>query len=605
MAEERAQRRLAAILAADVVGYSRLMEQDEDGTLAALAARRKAILEPLFAKYRGRVVRLMGDGTLAEFASAVDAVQCAVEIQKTMKEANATLPEDRAIVLRVGLNLGDVVVEDSDLYGDGVNVAARLEAMAEPGGICLSAAIHQQVERLLPFAFRDLGDQALKNIARPVRVFCIAIDDGAGGVSRTWTPTGPTSSAQSKPSVAVLPLTNMSGDPEQEYFSDGITEDIITELSRNRSLVVIARHSSFAFRGKATGVQQIGRELGANYVLEGSVRKLHDRIRLNVQLIDATTGNHVWSERYDRDLRDLFFVQDEIVATIVATLSMQVLTAAIEQTRHKPPSDWRAYDHVLMGAWKWEQDPSSEENLIKAMALFQRAIEMDPLYARAYAWVAVCYNRLAKYANRGDHNEYAKARRMCREYAEKALSLDSSDSMALRVLGWSYIWSGRFTEGERLFERAYAMDPHLTYVAMTYVTALVYLGKPEQAIALAETTIRQDPRHRESCLYDLAEACFFSRRNSDAVAVFDRLTDENLSENRAVVVAAYAYADRLDQAHCHAQRYIDELRANWKGNSSADLAEHLTWEFQYFHPQRRPEDARYLQDGLRKAGLPA
>src|SRR5215467_8182454 len=248
MAEERVQRRLAAILAADVVGYSRLIEQDEAGTLEALKGRRKAILEPLLAKCHGRVVRLMGDGTLAEFASAVDAVQCAVDIQKAMKEANATLPEDRAIVLRVGLNLGDVVVEDGDLYGDGVNVAARLEAMADPGGICLSAAIHQQVERLLPFAFKDLGDQALKNIARPVRVFCIADDQEARRAPRTGDPIGRTFSLPSKPSVAVLPFANLSGDSEQQYFSDGMTEDITTELSRFRQLFVIARHSSFQYR---------------------------------------------------------------------------------------------------------------------------------------------------------------------------------------------------------------------------------------------------------------------------------------------------------------------------------------------------------------------
>src|SRR5262250_2297353 len=299
MAEERVQRRLAAILAADVVGYSRLMEQDEAGTMAALADRRKAILEPLFAKYRGRVVRLMGDGTLAEFASAVDAVQCSVDIQKAMREANSRLPEDRAIVLRVGLNLGDVVVEDGDLYGDGVNVAARLESMADPGGICLSAAIHQQVERLLPFAFRDLGDQALKKIARPVRVYCIADDDAAKGA-----PSGRTFPVQSRPSVAVLPFVNMSGDPEQEYFSDGITEDIITELSRFRQLFVIARNSSFQYRDKAKDLGRIGRELGVQYVVEGSIRTSGGRVRITAGAVEVATRNQLWTEHYDRDLQD-------------------------------------------------------------------------------------------------------------------------------------------------------------------------------------------------------------------------------------------------------------------------------------------------------------
>src|SRR5215475_10237838 len=292
MAEERAQRHLAAILVADVVGYSRLMEQDEAGTMAALADRRRAILEPLFTKYRGRVIRLMGDGTLVEFASAVDAVQCAVDIQRAMKEANATLSEDRAIVLRVGLNLGDVVVKDGDLYGDGVNVAARLEAMADPGGICLSAAIYQQVERLLPFAFRDLGDQALKNIARPVHVYCIADNGEMGDSRRTGTPSGRTFSSQSKLSVAVLPFVNMSGDPEQEYFSDGITEDIISGLTHFGSLLVIAHNSSFQYRERPD-LRQVGRELGVQYAVEGSVRKAGNRIRISAQLLDTTTGRHL------------------------------------------------------------------------------------------------------------------------------------------------------------------------------------------------------------------------------------------------------------------------------------------------------------------------
>src|SRR5262249_30988812 len=296
-----------------------------------------------------RVVRLMGDGTLAEFASAVDAVQCAVNIQKAMREANSKLPEDRAIVLRVGLNLGDVVVEDGDLYGDGVNVAARLEAIADPGGICLSAAIHHQVERLLPFAFRDLGDQALKNIARPVRVYCVADDDGTGGAPRTGTPTGRTFSVQSKPAIAVLPFVNMSGDQEQEYFSDGITEDIITELSRSRSFFVIARNSSFHYKGRSPKVQDVGRELGAHYVVEGSVRRSGDRIRVTAQLVDANSGVHLWAERYDRKIDDIFSVQDEIVAAIVAMIPGRIEYARVERAFRTPVGSLAAYDYVLRG----------------------------------------------------------------------------------------------------------------------------------------------------------------------------------------------------------------------------------------------------------------
>src|SRR5262249_1763607 len=322
------------------VGYSRLMEQDEAGTLAALTDRRRAILEPLFAKYRGRVVRLMGDGTLAEFASAVDAVQCAVDIRKARREANAPLSEDRAIVLRVGLNLGDVVVEGDDLYGDGVNIAARLEAMAEPGGICLSAAIHQQVERLLPFAFTDLGDQALKNIARPVRVYAIADDDGAEIARRTAAGRAPT---LAKPSIAVLPFVNMSGDPEQEYFSDGITEDIITDLSKVSTLNVLSRNTTFTLKGKAVDIGQIAQRLKVGYVVEGSVRKAGGRVRITAQLIDAGRDSHVWGERYDRELKDIFALQDEIVQAIVAALKVRLLPAEKRAIESRSTHDSKAY----------------------------------------------------------------------------------------------------------------------------------------------------------------------------------------------------------------------------------------------------------------------
>src|SRR4029079_11195656 len=308
MVEERTQRRLAAILAADVVGFSRLMEADESGTMAALKVRRKDVLDPLVAQYQGRIFKTIGDGVLIEFASAVNAVQCAAELQQGMAVSNSGKPEDRHIVLRIGVNLGDVLVEGVDLYGDGVNIAARLETIAEPGGILVSSTAHEHVGTKVKVGFKDMGLQALKNIAQPVRAYRV-----------TGTPTievAAPKSVSDKPSIAVLPFVNMSGDPEQEYFSDGLTEDIITELSRFKKLLVIARNSSFTFKGQAVDVKEIGRKLGARYVVEGSVRRAGNRIRISAQLLESATGNHLWAERYDREMEDIFAVQDELVRAI-------------------------------------------------------------------------------------------------------------------------------------------------------------------------------------------------------------------------------------------------------------------------------------------------
>jgi adenylate cyclase len=336
------ERKLAAILAADVVGYSRLMAQDETGTLSALKARRKEVLEPLVARYKGRTFKVAGDGALIEFASAVNAVECAVELQRGMAEANSGAPEDRHIVLRIGVNLGDVMVEGGDLYGDGLNIAARLEGITEPGGILVSGTTYDHAKNKVKAVFEDLGVQALKNITEPVRVFRVR-PDGVGEAQR------PAVALPDKPAIAVLPFTNMSGDPEQEYFSDGITEDILTELSRFRSLLVIARNSSFAFKGKATKVEEIAKELRVAYVVEGSVRKAAGRIRITAQLIDAANGTHLWAERYDRDLEDIFAVQDEVVRTVVASVAGRVDVAGAEVAKRKPPESLVAYDYVLRG----------------------------------------------------------------------------------------------------------------------------------------------------------------------------------------------------------------------------------------------------------------
>src|SRR5262245_1220032 len=366
MAEERIQRRLAAILAADVVGYSRLVEQDEAGTLATLKARRKQILEPLVAKHQGRVFKVAGDGVLVEFASAVNAVQCAIDLQQEMAAANDGQREDRQIILRIGVNLGDVIVEGSDLCGDGVNIAARLEAVAEPGGILVSAPAFDFVRNKVKVGFGDLGAQTLKNITEPVRAYRVT---GTPAVA-----VAAPKAVSDKPSIAVLPFANMSGDPEQEYFSDGIVEEIITALSRMRSLFVVARNSSFYYKGRPINVRQVGRELGVRYVLEGSVRKAANRLRISGQLIDAETGAHLWADRFDGDMEDIFDLQDQVTAKVVGAIAPKLDEAEIERIRSKPTENFDAYDHFLRGMaglHRWSREGNDE-----ALAHFYRALEL-------------------------------------------------------------------------------------------------------------------------------------------------------------------------------------------------------------------------------------
>jgi TolB-like protein/class 3 adenylate cyclase len=380
MAEQRTQRRLAAILAADVVGYSHLIEQDELGTLTALKRRRTSILQPLVEEHHGRIIKVMGDGVLVEFASVVNAVACAFELQKRMAAANEAVPENRHIVLRVGINLGDVVVEGGDLYGDGIIVAARLQEVAPPGGICVTGKVYDEVRRKLDVTFEDAGEQTLKNIADALHVYRI----GGSRVSEIQPRHLP---LPDKPSIAVLPFTNLSGDAEQQYFSDGITEDIITELTRYRQLFVIARNSSFAFRDKPVEITEVGRRLGVHYVVEGSVRKGAGRVRITAQLIDSATGNHLWAERYDRDVEDVFAVQDDVTQSIVAALFGQVQDAGAQRAKRKRPESYAAYDYLLRGLEL--QQRQGKENLSAARHMLAKAIEIDPNLAVAYAYMAL------------------------------------------------------------------------------------------------------------------------------------------------------------------------------------------------------------------------
>ncbi len=380
------ERRLVAILAADVVGYSLLMGEDETGTLERLKALRKELVQPRITEHSGRIVKLMGDGLLAEFPSVVEAVQCAIEIQREMIGRETDVPNDQRIKLRIGVNLGDIIFEGSDIYGDGVNVAARLEGLAKPGGVCVSGAAFDAVEGKINLAIEDMGLQKVKNIAKPVRVYRVTAGEGSDNIAIQMQDA---LTLPDKPSIAVLPFNNMSGDPEQEYFSDGITEDIITELSRFRELFVIARNSSFSFRNKTVKVQQIAADLGVRYVLEGSVRAARDQIRVTAQLIDAETGHHIWSERYNREITDLFTLQDEIVQTVAGTVAGRLQLTAEDRAVRKPIESLEAYDYTLRGQ---SIIADTRENNLRARQAYEKAIELDPIFARAYVGLALSYN---------------------------------------------------------------------------------------------------------------------------------------------------------------------------------------------------------------------
>ena len=446
------ERRLAAILAADMVGYSRLMEADETGTLARLRTHRLELIDPAIAKNKGRIIKTTGDGMLVEFQSVTEAVQCAVEVQQRMARRNADVAPARWIQFRIGINLGDVIVEGDDILGDGVNVAARLEALAEPGGICVSAAVRDQVGTRLDLAFTDLGEQAVKNIARPIHAYAIVLDGSAPATAAT--PAATAGSAAAKPSIAVLPFANMSGDPEQEFFADGLTEDIITELSRFRDLLVISRNSAFVHKGKPVRVPAVAQEFGVQYVVEGSVRKAGNRVRVTVQLIDALADRHVWAERYDRELADIFAIQDEITAAITATLPGRVEAATHERTHRKPTANMVAYECVLAG--KVLHHRSTPTDNAEAQLLLDRALALDPDYAHAHAWKACVLGQT--WVNGWCADREATWDRVVAELGT-ALALDDHDSDVHRILAAVSLTHGDHDQAAYHQERAPGAEP--------------------------------------------------------------------------------------------------------------------------------------------------
>jgi len=471
------ERRLTAILAADVVGYSRLMGADEAGTLAALKAVRTELIDGKIAQHQGRIVKLTGDGILAEFPSVVNALACASEVQRGVRERNTDVPQNRRIEFRVGVNVGDVIVEGDDIYGDGVNVASRLESVADPGGITVSQAVRDHVGNRLDLAFEDRGEEKLKNIEKPVHVYSVILEDANDG--------NMTSMKQDRPSIAVLPFNNMSGDPEQEYFSDGITEDIITDLSKVSGLSVIARHSSFSYKGKPLKVQQIGRELGVDFMLEGSVRKAGARVRVTGQLVNCKKGSHVWAERFDRDLTDIFAIQDEITHAIVEQLKVRLLPQEREAVEQIPTENVEAYTYCLRGRDFYRRYIKHYLQLGRRM--FAKAVDLDPLYARAYAGMADCDSFL-RYYYRFDISTDSIL-----TLADKALSLDEALPEAHASRGFALLLAHRPDEAVAEFERAIALDPSSFEAHYLYGRLCHGQGKMEKTAALFERAAEINP----------------------------------------------------------------------------------------------------------------
>jgi TolB-like protein len=588
MAEERTHRRLAAILAADVVGYSRLMEADEVATLAALKARRRGVLDPLVAKHQGRIFKTTGDGVLVEFASAVNAVQCAVDLQRSMTEANTEQPDDRQIVLRIGINLGDVVVEGSDLYGDGINIAARLESIAEPGCILISSTAHDHVGTKIKVAFEDLGAQKLKNIAQPVRAYRVT-----GTPVITITPPKLTAD---KPSIAVLPFTNMSGDPEQQYFSDGMTEDIITEISQFHDLLVIARNSSFQYRDKAADVKRIGRELGAQFVVEGSVRKIGSRVRITAQLIDAGTGNHLWADRYDRDLADVFALQEELAHAIAATAGGRVQAAARRRATQLNPAGLTAYDLVLRATALKLKNTKSDS--LQARALAQRAIEIDPTNARAHAlYAAITFNIWMAHWMAERDSLFKDTYR----HAEHAVALDDSDSIVRCTLGFVKVFAREYEEARVHLEKGLAGNPNDTEARLFYAVYLVATGQADAAIDQLDLAKRQNPFDLSWAPWIGGIAYFSARRYDDAIALLNQIP-EPINEIRGWLAACYAQVGRLAEAKASLDEFLRIARhdmAVYPGDRLQD------WE-SYWHAAMEYRDRRdfdHLFEALHKAGL--
>jgi TolB-like protein/class 3 adenylate cyclase len=590
MPEDRVDRRLAAIWAGDVAGYSRLMGVDEEGTLRQLKAHRKELVDPKVTEHRGRIVKTTGDGLLVEFVSVVDAVRCAVDIQRGMIERNASVPADKRIEFRIGINVGDIIIDGDDIFGDGVNVAARLETLADPGGIMVSSVVHDQVRDKLSFGFDDMGEQSVKNIARPIGVHRVSLAETAP-LAAAQSPTTASKSepaSSNRPSIAVLPFANMSGDPEQEYFADGISEDIITGLSKLRWFFVIARNSSFTYKAKAVDVKRAARELGVRYVLEGSVRKGGNRVRITAQLIDAATGNHIWADRYDGDLTDVFALQDEITKKVVAAIEPKLLEAEGIRSQNRSPEDLGAWDMVIHANslfWRLTK-PEGEA----AIAILRKAVERYPDYAPAHSMLAFAMltSRLLGWTL------VAPQVKEVATLAARAAELDDSDPWAHLALGYAAHMMRRTDDAAREYQRAIDLNPNFAAAHGYLGYTLAMAGRPDEAIGYLEQAIRMSPHDPQNAIFNngLAVVHFLANRYAEAISCARKAIQQRdgVTAAHRIYVASLAQAGQIEEARL-ALQYLRELMPNIS----------IAWCEQHV-PYAPGPMAKFL-DGLRKAGL--
>ncbi|MDQ3199436.1 MAG: transcriptional regulator [Verrucomicrobiota bacterium] len=580
------ERRLSAILAADVVGYSRLMGADEAGTLTALKKLRTDLIDGKIAEHQGRIVKLTGDGMLVEFPSVVGAVACAVEIQRGIRDRNANAAQDSRIEFRIGINLGDVIVEGEDIYGDGVNIAARLESLAEPAGICVSAIVHDQVQGKLGCDFQDIGEQSLKNIARPVRVY--RVRDASTAVNGP--PTSATLPLPDKPSIAVLPFANMSGDPEQEYFADGMVEEIITALARIRWLFVIARNSTFTYKGRAVDVKQVGRELGVRYLLEGSVRKGSNRVRITAQLIDATNGAHLWADRFDGLLEEVFELQDNVAISVAGVIEPTLRQTEIERARRKRPESLDAYDLYLRALP--HAFTAMPEDADKALTLLVKAVELEPDFAAAHALIAWCHEQ--RYLRGGLQEE---TRNAALRHARHAMAAGSDDAVALATAGFVIAAAGRDYETAVIaFDRSFALSSSSALALGFSSLVRAWMGDDAIAVEQANHALRLSPF--DPLIYlpyiSLAYVHFAAGRFEEAVAAARLASQSNprFSVPHMLYAAALGMLDRMEDARTAVQRLL-ELQPGTTV-ATAILSARYT----------NPNNIDALENALRRAGLP-